>query len=290
MTSSGIAPALRGGATLVAHLTDLHLVERDHHKRSGAAKSRLLYLNTGRKIDPQARFERVCEALRLASRSDHVVVTGDLTEDGTEAQFELLAEALTESKVAPERVTLVPGNHDLYHDPRGFEAALRGPLRAYAESSKLDHALELAGVVVVPISTAMPHRLWFSAGTLSTHSASRLHAVARDRALREHALLVAQHHPPLGHGNALWNWIDGTRAPERSASLLRTHAHVHVLHGHTHQHKSYRVCKDRSNQVHSGAAVLSSSEHVRFYDARQGELHPLEAPTAVPAGVRLALG
>src|SRR5262245_9785616 len=99
--------------TIVAHLTDLHLVERDHHKRSGAAKSRLLDLNTGRKIDPQARFERVCQALRQASRSDHVVITGDLTEDGTEAQFELLAEALSESKLAPERVTLVPGNHDV---------------------------------------------------------------------------------------------------------------------------------------------------------------------------------
>ena len=53
--------------TVVAHVTDLHLVEHDHHKRDGAAKGRLLYLNTGRKIDPKARFDRVCEALRHAS-------------------------------------------------------------------------------------------------------------------------------------------------------------------------------------------------------------------------------
>jgi len=102
--------------TVVAHVTDLHLVEYDHHKRAGAAKSRLLYLNTGRKIDPKARFDRVCEALRRASRSDHLVITGDLTEDGTDAQFELLAAALAEANVDPEHVTLVPGNHDLYAD------------------------------------------------------------------------------------------------------------------------------------------------------------------------------
>ena len=277
--------------TVVAHLTDLHLVERDHHKRSGAAKGRLLYLNSGRKIDPLARIARVCEALRhAASRSDHLVITGDLTEDGTDAQYELLAEALSEAKLAPERVTLVPGNHDVYHDPDGFERALAGPLRAYAKTSVLGRALELAGAIVVPVSTALPHWLWFSAGMLATDTARTIDTLARDPSLREQTVLVAQHHPPLGHGNALWNWIDGTRAAHRGKALLNAHPHVHVLHGHTHERKSYHARPGGPTQVHSGAAVLSSSEHVRFYDLRQGQLQALEAPSTVPVGVRLALG
>jgi 3',5'-cyclic AMP phosphodiesterase CpdA len=275
--------------TVVAHVTDLHLVEHDHHKRAGAAKSRLLYLNTGRKIDPRARFDRVCEALRRASRSDHVVVTGDLTEDGTDAQFELLAAALAEAKADPSRVTLVPGNHDLYADPFAFARALRGPLHAYAQTSTLGKPVELAGAVVVPISTAMAHRLWFSAGTLTFEMADALDGFARDPALRDRPMLVVQHHPPLGHGNAFWNWIDGTRAPERGARLLRAHAHMHVLHGHTHARNSYRVRREGPAQVHSGAAVLSSSEHVRFYDTAHGELRPLDAAISAPVAARLAI-
>ena len=275
--------------TVVAHVTDLHLVEYDHHKRAGAAKSRLLYLNTGRKIDPKARFDRVCEALRRASRSDHLVITGDLTEDGTDAQFELLAAALAEANVDPEHVTLVPGNHDLYADHCAFARALRGPLHAYAKTSTLGQPVELAGAVVVPVSTAMAHRLWFSAGTLTVDMAGTLDGLARDPALRDRPLLVAQHHPPLGHGQGLWNWIDGTRAPERGARLLHAHAHMHVLHGHTHTRKSYRVRLDGPEQVHSGAAVLSSSEHVRFYDTAHGELRALDATSSAPVAVRLVL-
>jgi 3',5'-cyclic AMP phosphodiesterase CpdA len=275
--------------TVVAHVTDLHLVEHDHHKRAGAAKSRLLYLNTGRKIDPKQRFDRVCEALRRAERSDHVVVTGDLTEDGTQAQFELLAAALYEAKLEPERVTLVPGNHDLYADHGAFERALRGPLQPYARTSAVGVPVELAGAVVVPVTTAIAHRLWFSAGTLTVDAAQTLDKLARDSALRDRPLLVVQHHPPLGHGNALWNWIDGTRAPERGVRLLREHAHMHVLHGHTHARRSYRVRREGPEQCHSGAAVLSSSEHVRFYDTAHGELHALDAASTALVAGRLAL-
>jgi len=143
--------------------------------------------------------------------------------------------------------------------------------------------------VVVPVSTAMAHRLWFSAGTLTVDMAGTLDGLARDPALRDRPLLVAQHHPPLGHGQGLWNWIDGTRAPERGARLLHAHAHMHVLHGHTHTRKSYRVRLDGPEQVHSGAAVLSSSEHVRFYDTAHGELRALDATSSAPVAVRLVL-
>jgi 3',5'-cyclic AMP phosphodiesterase CpdA len=270
--------------TVVAHVTDLHLVERDHHRRCAASKSRLLYLNTGRKLDPEARLEHAREALRRAARSDHVVVTGDLTEDGTDPQFELLAELLHESPIAPERVTLVPGNHDIYERRDGFEQALKGPLRAYAPSSTCGQPIELgAATVLVPVSTAIPQRMLMSAGALAHDDRHALDQLARDPAVREYTLLVAQHHPPLGYRNPLWNWIDGMDQPKRNASLLRDHAHMHVLHGHTHECKSVRVRPHGPRQVHSGAAVVESSDHVRFYDVGGGELRVIETETAVRA-------
>jgi 3',5'-cyclic AMP phosphodiesterase CpdA len=294
------APALRGGAgsgdarmTVVAHVTDLHLVERDHHRRGAAQKSRLLYLNSGRKLDPEVRLDHAREALRRAARCDHVVVTGDLTEDGTEAQFELLAELLHESALAPERVTLVPGNHDIYERRDGFEHALEGPLRAFARTSALGQPLELgASTVLVPVSTAIPQRMLLSAGALAHNDRAALDRLARDPAVRGSTLLVAQHHPPLGHRNPIWNWIDGMAAAQRNASLLCNHAHMHVLHGHTHERKSLRVRLHGPEQVHSGAAVVMSSDHVRFYSVGGGELQVLDLESAVhaPKGAVANLG
>ena len=275
--------------TLVAHVTDLHLVERDHHKRCAATQRRLRYLNTGRKIDVEARLEQAREALRRAARCDHLVITGDLTEDGTEAQFELLAEILAEAGLPAGRVTLVPGNHDIYTGRDSFQRALAGPLRPYARTSTAGQPVELDGTVVMPVSTAMPQRFWFSAGALGHEAARALDALAHEQGERGRTVLVAQHHPPLGHRNPIWNFIDGMRAPERSASLLHRHAHLHVLHGHNHERKSYRVRPDGPYQIHSGAAVLSSSEHVRFYDAVHGELRVLDEAASAPVAARLAL-
>lgn len=270
--------------TVVAHVTDLHLVERDHHLRDAAKRSRLLYLNSGRKLDPEVRLDHAREALRRAARSDHVVVTGDLTEDGTEAQFELLAELLHEAALAPERVTLVPGNHDIYERRDGFEHALAGPLRAYAPTSTLGQPLDLgASTVLVPVSTAIPQRMLLSAGALAHNDRAALDQLARDPALRASTVLVAQHHPPLGYRNPIWNWIDGMHKAERNASLLSEHAHMHVLHGHTHERRSLRVRAHGPEQVHSGAAVVLSSDHVRFYTVGGGELHVLDVETAVRA-------
>jgi Icc protein len=270
--------------TVVAHVTDLHLVERDHHRRAVAAKSRLLYLSTGRKLEPEARLQHAREALRRAARADHVVVTGDLTEDGNDAQFELLAELLDESGLLPERVTLVPGNHDIYERRDGFEHALQGPLRAYARSSSLGQAIDLGGsCMLVPISTAIPQRMLMSAGAVARNDRDALDQLARDPAVRECTLLVAQHHPPLGHRNLFWNWIDGMAAPARNASLLCHHAHMHVLHGHTHEQLSLRVRPYGPQQVHSGAAVVESSDHIRFYDVGGGVLQVIETETSVRA-------
>ena len=74
----------------IAHITDLHLVERDYRRRSARARLRLEYLNTGRSIDTESRCQRVVQALRSARGSDHILVTGDLTEDGAPEQFEVL--------------------------------------------------------------------------------------------------------------------------------------------------------------------------------------------------------
>jgi 3',5'-cyclic-AMP phosphodiesterase len=248
--------------TSIAHITDLHLVEHDYARRSAGDRYRLQYLNTGRNIDPARRRDKAVAALRAASRADHVVITGDLTEDGSPAQFESLAEVLIEAGLDPARVTLVPGNHDVYACPEAFRRALQGPLRRYAVASAPGVAIDLGPALLLPICTAVPQSFLRSAGRLDPADAERISALAR----RKGMLIVAQHHPPLGHRNPLRNWIDGLCNVAVSAALLALHAHLHVLHGHLHVAKSRQVGSERSDQFHCAAAVLQSAAHVRFYE------------------------
>jgi 3',5'-cyclic AMP phosphodiesterase CpdA len=97
-------------------------------------------LSLGRPIEPRERRERVARALAevRASGVDHLLITGDLTEDGAPEQFEVLAEVLGDSRIPPDHITLVPGNHDAYAGADNYAAALEGPLRAYARTAPSD--------------------------------------------------------------------------------------------------------------------------------------------------------
>src|SRR5271169_2137160 len=127
----------------IAQLTDLHLLENSYADRPFGPRARLSYLSLGRRLDPDERRKRAADALEeVRARSvDHLLITGDLTEDGHLQQFEVLAELLSESRISSERITLVPGNHDAYTDGGAFAAALRGPLKPYAATSSIGTAL-----------------------------------------------------------------------------------------------------------------------------------------------------
>ena len=81
----------------IAHVTDLHLLEDDHRWRTAAERVRLSFLSFGRSLDAAWRRKAAARALRraLSFRPDHIVITGDLTEDGAPQQFEVLAAVLS---------------------------------------------------------------------------------------------------------------------------------------------------------------------------------------------------
>jgi 3',5'-cyclic AMP phosphodiesterase CpdA len=262
----------------LAHVTDLHLVESDHERRRGVEWQRLHYVSAGRRIDAPARRQRALEALRAAGRhATHVVVTGDLTEDGVPAQFEVLAEVLDETRIDPRRITLVPGNHDRYAEGEAFEQALAGPLQAYASTSAAGCPLELGrDALLMAVSTATPQSCLRSAGRLSPEDARRIDWLANDARRSGRLALVAQHHPPQGHANPTWNWIDGLLEAEAGRALLDAHAHLQFLHGHTHKHDSTSFRAGRPPQAHSGAAVVTTASSVRYYQITREALLPAE--------------
>jgi 3',5'-cyclic-AMP phosphodiesterase len=266
----------------LAQVTDLHLVEYEHGRRTGTDWQRLQYLSAGRKIDAEARRDNALQALRHAGRhARHLVLTGDLTEDGVPEQYELLADVLSESGIDPRRVTLVPGNHDRYARPQAFEEALEGPLRAYAATSDMGEAFELGrDAWLMPISTAVPQSWLRSAGRIADLDLERIERFATDAKSAGKLALVAQHHPPHGYGPAAWNFIDGLLNAAAGKALLRAHPGLSFVHGHTHKLDSVTFAEGRPAQAYSAGAVVSRPEHVRFYRVSRYGLSGAQLPAA----------
>ena len=103
-------------AFTLAHLSDPHLPPLPAAGfRDLAGKRALGYLNWARNRHKYHRRE-VLDALvadMRAQRPDHIAVTGDLVNLALEAEFSP-AQVWLESVGAPQRVTVIPGNHDAY--------------------------------------------------------------------------------------------------------------------------------------------------------------------------------
>ncbi|APR74760.1 3',5'-cyclic-nucleotide phosphodiesterase [Minicystis rosea] len=262
--------------THLAHLSDLHLLEANHGSRSGAERRRLAFLSAGRQHDAEARKRRAVRALQTARRSgaDHVVITGDLTEDGIPAQYEVLAEVLHESGLAASQVTIVPGNHDAYAHGDAFADALRGPLSAYAETSTPGVPVMLRDMVLLPVSTAMAQPYTFSAGAIAEPTLASARQLAADSKKSGRALVLAMHHPPQRRAIPLMQWLDGLRDHAQVAAILEEHDHVHVVHGHLHEIMNRSVRPGATPRIFGTEAVVTGRTPVRFYHARHARLLP----------------
>ncbi len=263
--------------TRIAHLSDLHVLEDHHQSRAAKERLRLRYLSFGRPLDAAGRRERLRASLeRVRDEAvDHLVVTGDLTEDGTDAQFEALAEVLTEEVRDPEKVTLVPGNHDAYTDVHAFDRALEGPLEPFARTSRPGQVVLFDGVAFLPLSTTIDQAFTRSGGIVGTEDLAALDALAGDPVMRRRALVVAQHHPPTSHPVPGMGFIDGLQNHRQERALLDRHPHLHVLHGHTHRASDRAVGAVPEPRVFCTTAVVEHARPLRLYDCEGGRLRPV---------------
>lgn len=264
----------------ITQLTDVHMLENDAGQRRGNLWRRLNYLSFGRPLDPQLRRQRFFDQLVTARNEGfaHLVITGDLTEDGTPAQYEALAETLAASGVAPERVTLLPGNHDLYHEADAFERALDGPLSPFRRTSGRGTVLDLPQLTLAVLDTAKPQHYALSVGETSADDVRRLRDIALFRQRKGTPFVVLQHHSPLPHRLAPMQWIDGLRGFQHVLSLLRDVPYAHVLHGHIHAETSLGVPGSGASakRIFSACAVVDGAS-ARHYSAEGAALLPAQA-------------
>lgn len=196
---------------LIAQITDLHvvadgpgrgLVDTAAHLADAAA-----YLNA------------------MGRRPDAVVVTGDLVDDATPAEYRRLAPILA-SIEAP--VHLLPGNHD---DPAAMAECFPG--HTYLRSTPggtYDYVADLGEVALVALDTTIRGK---PNGAVGVDQLAWLDATLERLAAKP--VLIAMHHPPFQTG--IW-WMDamGLEGAAELAEVVARHDNAQrIICGHIHR-------------------------------------------------------
>ncbi len=259
----------------IAHLSDVHMLDaRPSRSRAGFSMA-VRFVSIGRPLDAAERTSKLVRALDAANRSraDHIVISGDLTEIGDQEEFEAFAEVLHDRSVDPDRVTLVPGNHDAYASRDAWKRALAGPLAAFARGAADEPGkiVERGDVCFVPLDVTRVQPVTRSAGELTTHAAEILEKRLVDPWFRDRAVVLVQHHPPFSHTTGAWQWMDGLAGGARLMSLLARLPNLHALHGHLHYVVDRIVAIGRT-RIFGAPAIVDddSTPRVRLYDVRDG--------------------
>lgn len=264
--------------TLLAHISDLHLIERDHRKRGPLLRNRLKFLSLfSPDLDFGSRYRRVADALDLIKEvgADHILVTGDLTEDGVAAQFEVLAEILHNSGIAPEKFTVVPGNHDGYDSRGAWDLALAGPLRSFLSGSDVAPVV-LPKAVVIPVSTMIEGQSILRAqGMIRHEDMARIANIYATPDYADRVIVSAQHHPPHSYLLPPLQWFDGVHNAAQMKQMLRDRPRLHIVHGHLHYSVARHLMHRPYPQLLCPYSLRDDHTHkeaVRFYKAELGML------------------
>jgi len=226
---------LHGMVTRLVHVSDLHFPPRHPGQPEALAKSI---------VDPAP---------------DIVAVTGDLTRNGTRAEFAAAAEFFAR---LPLRKLVVPGNHDI--------PVFNPLLRLLAPFSRFDRTfgnpyspmLETPDVLVVGMNTAYGMRLGldWSLGRVSPRRLARTVETLRSRKAGRLAI-VACHHPLCP------NPSDGQRSktsggPAAFEALAQAGMDI-LLHGHLHRAATRR-------HTVGGRAVFEICANTALSDRERG--------------------
>jgi 3',5'-cyclic-AMP phosphodiesterase len=180
---------------LLVQISDLHL-DGSPQRRDRAARV-MAYVNGLRGVDA-------------------VLVSGDIADHGTPAEYEQARELLR----SPHRVLTCPGNHDV-REP--YESVLLGRTPG---GGAVNEAHDVNGVLVAMCDSSVPGR---PEGRLDEDTLAWL-----DRQLDGRPALVCFHHPPVPMHQPMIDAILLTN-PDPLAALLDRHPQVvAVLTGHAH--------------------------------------------------------
>lgn len=205
---------------LIAHLSDLHI-------SAGPPETAAV-----RRDAPDMARLIVADMMALAHRPDAVLITGDVADGGSSADYDLVRAILDP---LPMPVFVVPGNHD-QRDP--MRAAFHGQI-PFAETPFLCFEAQVGAARIIGLDSLIPGAV---EGALC---ADQLDWLAARLKASDAPVFLMLHHPPFASGNAHWDASTLSQGGTRLEEILRaSRAPVRLLCGHVHQafHTEWAGC------------------------------------------------
>ena len=252
-------------AFTLAHLSDPHLAPLPRPRLLDLAGKRVLgYLNWTRN---RHKFHKrhVLDALVSDMQEqvpDHIAVTGDLVNLALEAEF-APAQQWLESVGAPDRVTVIPGNHDAYvRMTRDRHTQAWGNYLAGDEKPDGGAAFPFVRrrgpLALIGLSSAVPTPPLMATGWLGRTQLDALERVLTGLPAEQAFRVLLIHHPL--HSDARTKRLTDSG---QLLALLKQHGVELVLHGHDHVHSTIWVDGPNGKIATIGVPSASAVAHGR---------------------------
>jgi 3',5'-cyclic AMP phosphodiesterase CpdA len=171
-----------------------------------------------------------------AQTPDHVAVTGDLVNIALEAEF-APAQMWLESVGTPDRITIIPGNHDAYvrATQHRFAETFRNYLRGddTPDGGTFPFVQRRGPLALIGVSSAVPTLPLMATGWLGQSQLDAFDRILAQLSTEQLFRVLLIHHP-LRSDSRTKRLTD---SPQLLA-LLKRHGVELVLHGHDHIHST----------------------------------------------------
>jgi 3',5'-cyclic AMP phosphodiesterase CpdA len=253
-------------AFTLAHLSDPHLPPLPNPRLVELAGKRALgYLNWTRNRHKFHKRE-VLDALVSdiqAQAPDHIAITGDLVNLALEAEF-VPARAWLESVGAPNRVTVIPGNHDAYvratqhRFAETWETYLAGD-DARDPGAPFPAVRRRGPLALISLSSAVPTAPLMATGWLGRSQLDALERILAGLSSKQTFRVLLIHHPLRSDART-------KRLTDSSEliAVLKKYGVELVLHGHDHVHSAIWIEGPNGPIPAIGVPSASALAHGRY--------------------------
>ena len=206
---------------------------------------------------------------------DHIALTGDLVNVALPQEFRRAAEWL-KAFDGPDRITVIPGNHDAYVDVAWKEAMglwgayIAGDGAAPAEGFDVFPTLRRRGeIALIGLSTGVPKPPLLATGTLGDEQIARTEKLLATLGTEGLCRVVLIHHPPLTD-QSRWKHLTDTAAFQ---AMIRRVGCELVLHGHNHRSEAARIEGPSGPIPVLGVTSASAAPDSKYGRARYHLIH-----------------
>jgi 3',5'-cyclic AMP phosphodiesterase CpdA len=256
----------------LAHLSDPHLPMPTARAAELLNKRATGYLNWWRNRVrlhvPEALAGIVADI--KAMQPDHIALTGDLVNVALPEEFRRAAEWLRAFD-SPERITVIPGNHDVYV-PIPWDQGL-GLWGAYMAGDGQPPAAGFDvfptvrrrdGVALIGLSTGVPKPPLLATGDLGAAQIARAEQLLAETGREGLCRIVLIHHPPLTDQSRFKHLTD---AGAFQAMIHRVGCEA-ILHGHNHRSEIARIAGPQGPVPVLGVTSASAAPGSKYGRAR----------------------